>query len=145
MNTMSRGYPAGSIRVSDADRDAVLAELSEHLQAGRLTSAEFDERTSKALAARTGADLAALTVDLPALPATVAGVQANSDADADLARYWSFGRVAIAVAVIGLFVSISTSRGHVRVDMFPWWLIPLGFFACRRLACGRNRERDDKS
>src|SRR3984957_4669062 len=41
-----------AMRASDADRDAVVSDLSEHFQAGRLTKAEFDERTGQARAAR---------------------------------------------------------------------------------------------
>jgi hypothetical protein len=54
------------MRASDADRDAVLSDLSEHFQAGRLTAAELDERTGRALAARTWGELAELVADLPA-------------------------------------------------------------------------------
>ena len=60
-----RGYPPGDLRVSDADRDRAVTELSEHFQAGRLTAEELDERTGLALRARTGKDLADLLADLP--------------------------------------------------------------------------------
>jgi hypothetical protein len=62
---MTRNFPPGDIRVSDADRDVALAELSEHFQAGRLTQEEFDERSGLALRARTGNDLSELFTDLP--------------------------------------------------------------------------------
>src|ERR1700742_5149202 len=65
MNTMPGTYASPPLRASDADRDAVLSQLSESFQAGRLTADEFDDRSSRALAARTMADLAALTTDLP--------------------------------------------------------------------------------
>jgi hypothetical protein len=54
------------MKASDADRDAVLSDLSEHFQAGRLTAAELDERTGRALAARTWGELGELVADLPA-------------------------------------------------------------------------------
>jgi hypothetical protein len=57
-------YPP-TMRASDTDRDAVLAELGEHFQAGRLTADELEERTGQALQARTFGDLARLTADLP--------------------------------------------------------------------------------
>ena len=63
--SMTRNFPPGDIRVSDADRDAAIAELSEHFQAGRLTQEEFDERSGLALRARTGNDLSELFTDLP--------------------------------------------------------------------------------
>lgn len=53
------------IRASDADRDAVVERLRRALSQGRLTVAEFDERTAAAYAARTHGDLEVLTRDLP--------------------------------------------------------------------------------
>jgi hypothetical protein len=65
VDTVTPAYPAGDLRVSDADRDRAISELSEHFQAGRLTADEFDERSGQALQARTGKELAALFADLP--------------------------------------------------------------------------------
>jgi hypothetical protein len=62
---MTRDFPAGNVRVSDAERDRALAELSEHFQAGRITQDEFDERSGLALTAKTGDDLRELFTDLP--------------------------------------------------------------------------------
>jgi hypothetical protein len=65
------------MRASDADRDAVVSDLSEHFQAGRLTAAELDERTGQALTARTWGELTELASDLPALrPAAPAATSA---------------------------------------------------------------------
>ena len=55
-----------SLRVSDADREQAVAELREHLLAGRLTLAEFSERVEAALTARVGGELARVQEDLPA-------------------------------------------------------------------------------
>ncbi len=57
--------PADSLRVSDAERDVTLKVLNEHAAVGRLTLDELEERASRALAAKTRGDLAALTSDLP--------------------------------------------------------------------------------
>jgi hypothetical protein len=65
MNTATRDYPAGDLRVCDADRDRALCELSEAFQAGRITADEFDQRSQQALSARTGKELMALLADLP--------------------------------------------------------------------------------
>jgi hypothetical protein len=65
MNTAARDFPAGSLRVSDADRDLALSELSEAFQAGRITAGELDQRSGQALSARTGEELTALLADLP--------------------------------------------------------------------------------
>lgn len=55
----------GVIRASDSDRENVVEILREAYSTGRLTMAEFDERTTAAFAARTWGDLRKLTSDLP--------------------------------------------------------------------------------
>ena len=66
MDGVDRGFPPGHIRVSDADRDRAVSELSEAFQVGRITAGEFDDRSGQALRARTGQELTALLADLPA-------------------------------------------------------------------------------
>jgi hypothetical protein len=53
------------IRASDADRDRTAAVLADALATGRLTTTEHAERLNDAYAAKTLADLASLTTDLP--------------------------------------------------------------------------------
>jgi hypothetical protein len=65
MNNPTGSYPRADIRVSDAERDQAVTELGEHFQAGRLTQEEFDDRSGRALQARTGRDLTSLFSDLP--------------------------------------------------------------------------------
>ncbi len=57
--------PDESLRVSDAERDETVRVLGEHAAVGRLTLDELEERSSRALAARTRGELATLTTDLP--------------------------------------------------------------------------------
>jgi hypothetical protein len=60
------GGPANpGVRVSDADRDQVLARLRESFADGRLTHDTFVGRADAALHARYGADLRSLVADLP--------------------------------------------------------------------------------
>lgn len=54
-----------SIRVSDADRDRVTAQLRDHFAGGRNTPGELDERLSAALNAKTFGDLRRIMADLP--------------------------------------------------------------------------------
>jgi len=61
-NTGSRDV---DLRASDADRERVAQTLREHYSAGRLSDDDLSERVETAYAARTTADLAALTADLP--------------------------------------------------------------------------------
>lgn len=65
MSTLTNRFPSGELRASDAERDLAIAELSEHFQTGRLTKDEFDERSARALQARTGRELSELFADLP--------------------------------------------------------------------------------
>ena len=57
--------PDASLRVSDAERDQTLRTLGEHASVGRLTLDELEERSSRALAAKTRGELATLVGDLP--------------------------------------------------------------------------------
>ena len=60
--------PDDSLRVSDAERDVTLRMLGDHAAVGRLTLDELEERSSRALAAKTRGELATLTSDLPQEP-----------------------------------------------------------------------------
>ena len=78
-----------NIRVGDADRDATATQLREHYAAGRLTLDELNERLEQTFAARTGADLKAVTRDLPSLDgawARAGGPAADSSLSAPLLR-----------------------------------------------------------
>src|SRR5258708_26044402 len=55
-------------RASHADRDQVAELLRVAAGDGRLSAEELDDRLERALTARTYAELAALTADLPATP-----------------------------------------------------------------------------
>jgi uncharacterized protein DUF1707 len=56
---------ADAMRASDEDREKVVAALQEQVGLGRLTLAEFEERSTAAYAAVTVGDLRELTKDLP--------------------------------------------------------------------------------
>ena len=58
----------GQMRASDAERDAVVARLTEGFAAGRLSHDTFMYRMSAVLKTRHRADLPALHADLPAAP-----------------------------------------------------------------------------
>ena len=53
------------IRISDADREQVVARLRDHFAEGRLTQDELDERVAAALSAKTAGDLRRIMADLP--------------------------------------------------------------------------------
>ena len=56
---------AGYLRASTADRERAIDVLKAGFAEGRLTKDEYDDRVSVTYAARTYADLAAVTADLP--------------------------------------------------------------------------------
>jgi Domain of unknown function (DUF1707) len=56
--------PTG-MRIGHADREAAAASLREHYAVGRLTLEEFQQRLSAVFSAKTDADLARITRDLP--------------------------------------------------------------------------------
>jgi hypothetical protein len=58
--------PDDALRVSDDERDATLRTLGDHAAVGRLTLDELEERSGRALTAKTRGELATLTSDLPA-------------------------------------------------------------------------------
>jgi len=68
---MATGF---NVRVGDADRDAVTAQLREHYADGRLTLEELNERLDQAFAAKTKADLNTVMRDLPQATRPAAGV-----------------------------------------------------------------------
>jgi hypothetical protein len=66
--TQPDARPAGEMRASDAERDAVVARLTEGFAAGRLSHDTFMYRMGAVLKTRHRADLPALHADLPATP-----------------------------------------------------------------------------
>jgi hypothetical protein len=118
MNGTSRDYPAGALRVSDAERDRAVSELSEHFQAGRLTSEEFDERSGLALRARTGNDLAQLLADLPrpAAPAPPAPGPGAPVARASRLLYAAPAAIVLAVLLSAL---LTRYNGHLTISLVP--------------------------
>ncbi|MDM7488657.1 DUF1707 domain-containing protein [Rhodococcus sp. CSLK01-03] len=70
------------IRVGTVEREQAQRLLGEHFGAGRLTLAEFEDRSAKAAAATTRAELDALFTDLPpATPNTPAPVKDTAKAE----------------------------------------------------------------
>jgi hypothetical protein len=75
----------GELRASHEDRDKVVEVLRAAAGDGRLTAEELDQRLEAALTARTYAELAVLTTDLPAVPG--AAVSGPAPKPKDLIRF----------------------------------------------------------
>jgi hypothetical protein len=110
VDTDIRDYPPDDLRVSDADRDGALRELSEAFQAGRITAGEFDQRSGQALGARTGKELTALLADLPRDRAR-ADTAAPRQCHRQLAARIVIGASAAAAASLAA-VAVTTGLSH---------------------------------
>lgn len=141
-----------TIRASDDDRERVAHLLGEHMAAGRLSLAEFDDRTSAALGATTLADLDRLVADLPRLPdadRTPARTGAASDRDArtepDAGRTPWAGWLLTGVICLVVWAATSVAIGNT-LYFWPMWVIgPWGLAILGRSfgggGCGRPQLR----
>ena len=68
----------GRLRAGHADREQVIEALKDAFADGRLTKDELEARTGQTLAARTRADLAALTAGIPPAPPVPVAAGARS-------------------------------------------------------------------
>ena len=135
MSTATKDHPSGSLRVSDADRDRAIAELSEHYQAGRLSTEELEDRTGRALQARTSADLAALFTDLPRRQAPVTSAAAS--APASPGRSWPALVPVVPVAILAVVAVLALLGGH---PFHFAWLPVVAIVVVRLLVGGRGRR-----
>jgi Domain of unknown function (DUF1707) len=133
----------GSLLASDDDRDQAISKLTNHFQAGRLTTEEFDERSGRALRARTQGELTALLADLPPDQAPVTdpvigsrGVR--SRLPARIPRIW----VILIVIVIALVISGSHNH-HSLIGLVPAVAVLL-LILRRRASAGRRLGKSDK-
>jgi hypothetical protein len=129
MNTVPGGQPPPQMKASDADRDEVVTALSEHFQAGRLTTEELEDRTGRALSARTLGELDVLTADLPA------GRQAKSAPEASPRRRGraEFARIAAVLAVLAVVALVVGVRSHHH-GLDIWVVVPIALLVVLRLS-----------
>ncbi len=114
----------GELRASHQDRDRVVEVLRVAAGDGRLTAEELDERLEAALTARTYADLAVLTRDLPARPGPA---PAAPVAPKDLVRIDLRSGHAKREGrwVVPRQMEVRITSGHARLD-FTQAVIPEG-------------------
>lgn len=148
-------------RASDADRDRTVAALRDHMVAGRLTPAEFDERLDRAYAAKTLAELDGLMADLPGadlsqLPdappgrpgsAPIAAWPSGGPVTARPARLSPAWRAAWGSWLgISLFlVAVWLLSGAAGSLWFLWVIVPLGALMLGRWLTGGPARRDRRA
>ena len=114
------------LRVSDAEREAIVTDLGQHFQDGRLDHGEFDQRVTAALAARTRGQLATLLADLPAAapaPASERVPQGQPGRPGGRPRVLAFLPLALAV----LLITAAASHGWHHGGAGAWPYAPFGF------------------
>jgi hypothetical protein len=99
------------LRMSDSDREGVLARLSTALGEGRLTLTEFEERVDRVLRARTFGDVQPIVADLPGATPALAKrdvVELRADAGSITRK----GRWIVPKRLV-----VRSKAGSVKLDM----------------------------
>ncbi|NUS42233.1 MAG: DUF1707 domain-containing protein [Mycobacteriaceae bacterium] len=126
------------IRIGTADRERALADLSDHFSAGRLSVAEFDERSAAIAAAATRRELATVFADLPNSPPPPAVKQPDEPAKIQGGvRDWR--TVVVALTPIAAIVLMSTLHSWLWLLLIP--AVSTLMYAGERTGRDRRRRR----
>jgi hypothetical protein len=132
-----------AMRAASADRERAVDVLKAGFAEGRLTQDEYNERMNRAYAARTYAELTALTADLPAgampmpmayhMPVYQPPVSTNSLARASLvlgvAEFFTMGLTAIPAIICGHMAKREMRQTEQRGDGLATSGLVLGYMA----------------
>jgi hypothetical protein len=127
----------GHLRASHADRERVIGTIKAAFVQGRLTKDEFDLRVGQTFAARTYAELAVLTADLPAgLAAAAPPRPAARRPMSNVAR----AGVCVAMAVAAPVV-LSFSIGSGAFLLFtPFYFMALAVLGAETLVSWQDKR-----
>ena len=130
-----------AMRAASADRERAVDVLKAGFTEGRLTQDEYNERMNRAYAARTYAELTAITADLPAgampmaypMPVYQPPVSTNSLARASLvlgvAEFFTMGLTAIPAIICGHMAKREMRQTGQRGDGLATSGLVLGYMA----------------
>jgi hypothetical protein len=137
---------SGGLRASDADRERVVEVLRESFAQGRLTPEEFHERVDLGYGAKTIADLAGLTADLPPAGGVVASPGSGGypfapghtpavqrSYGSEMRRIWS-GWTSMTIVLTTIWLLTGISGGFS--GYWPIW--PVGIYGAVCLAMTVN-------
>jgi hypothetical protein len=123
---------ADDLRAGHTDRDETVRSLQGHYQAGRLSVAELEERTAKALVARTLGDLRSLLADLPDDTPAAAKVPEHLEGPG---RAPNSRRLGTFLCVAGSLTVVWLAGGHG----YYWPIWPI--FGCLWMVAGPRPRR----
>lgn len=116
------------IRASDAERETTVQVLGRAHAEGRITMDELNERLERGVAARTRAELDALTADLP--------ISGRRDAP----RGHPFDPAMAALLGLALVLVAVVATAATRRAFFPWPLVWIGAAVAMRARWMRRGE-----
>jgi hypothetical protein len=135
-------YSDQDMRVSDAERNAVAERLGVHFSDGRLDQAEFDERVSRAMAAKTRGDLDGLFDDLP--DPEPAGAPGKGGPSAPYQARRRHGGPVRPILFVALVIALAVAAGHTVATVFiPRFWVAV-FVAAIVLVTRSTRARRDR-
>lgn len=148
-----RDPAAAELRATDADRDAAADALREAYADGRLTRAEYDERSGAALGARTVGAFLPLLVDL--LPAGRAAAVRNPGSDLRAKAVLRYERELedarngvgfVSVVTLAIWGVTSLASGGLTFfwPIFPIVLVGIGYIGTRATAESRIEKHEQK-
>ncbi|MBB5154454.1 DUF1707 SHOCT-like domain-containing protein [Saccharopolyspora phatthalungensis] len=123
---------SGSMRASDADREAIAQRLRAGLDEGRLSIVEYDERLRQAYASTTFSQLEPLVADLPEpVPAKPSAETVKRERDKrKVVKEWrDWASVTFILVAIWGVTSIASGG-----PLFFWPMFPMGIWAAVNLA-----------
>ena len=116
-------YTDQHLRVSDAERNAVTERLAAHYSDGRLDQAEFDDRVTRAMSAKTRGDLDGLFDDLPDPEPTGASGTGSPNGPAVRHRLQRRGP-ARPILTIALVIALVIALAHTMAAFYiPWFWV----------------------
>ena len=139
----------GHLRASHADRENVIGTLKAAYAYGLVTKDEFDERVSRTFAARTYAELALITADIPAGLAAAPPPPTPAPAKASLPvrpKLRPGERAVVATAVLaGLAFVAAVFAGNLAAGLLALGgtgsaLVSLFLVAAQELSSRRNQR-----
>jgi Domain of unknown function (DUF1707) len=127
------------LRASHADRDQVVEILKTAFVQGRLTKDELDARLGRVFASRTYADLAAVTVDIPADL-----VRAQPARTRDRPPMSNAVKAAICVAIAAATLAVTFFTNTYAFAMFTFFYLMALLVAGAQILSVRHDERHDE-